>query len=77
MKTLGAPEQRQQSTGTLQRLLNEFEVARLTGRSVSSLRRDRLIGVGITYIKCGALVRYDPRDVREYLERNKRVVEAK
>jgi len=36
------------------------------------LRRDRLLGIGIPYIKLTSLVRYDPRDMRAYIERNKR-----
>lgn len=58
---------------TLDQLLDEREVSRVTGRSVASLRRDRLLGVGIDYYKVGALVRYDPRDVRLYLDRNKHI----
>jgi hypothetical protein len=60
------------SAGELEPLLDEFEYARITGRSVSSVRRDRLLGSGCPYVKLGALVRYRPADVRSYLERNLR-----
>lgn len=52
--------------------LNEYETSRWTGRSVPSLGRDRLLGRGIPFIKCGNLVRYAPGDVRAYLDANKR-----
>ena len=53
-------------------LLDEYEFLRLTGRSVGSARRDRLLGRGCPFIKLGALVRYRPADVRDYIERNRR-----
>jgi hypothetical protein len=56
----------------LEKLIDESGLSRLTERSVQSLRRDRMLGRGCPYIKMGRLVRYDPRDVREYLERCKR-----
>jgi hypothetical protein len=56
--------------------LTEYETSRWIGRSVPSLRRDRLLGRGILFIKCGSLVRYAPGDVRAYLERNKHGVHA-
>jgi hypothetical protein len=55
----------------LEPLVNEHECSRITGRSVASLRRDRLLGIGIPHIKLISLVRYDPRDIRQYIERNK------
>jgi hypothetical protein len=57
---------------SLEPLVNEHECSRITGRSVASLRRDRLLGVGIPHVKLTSLVRYDPRDIRAYIERNKR-----
>jgi len=77
MKNLRPHGDPQQPIHPLEPLLNEHEVARLTRRSVSSLRRDRLLGVGIPFVKYRALVRYEPRDVRDYLERNKHLVEQK
>jgi hypothetical protein len=57
---------------SLEPLVNEYECSRITGRSVASLRRDRLLGAGIPFVKLISLVRYDPRDIRAYLEGNKR-----
>ena len=64
--------QQQRATITFERLVDELEVSRITGRSVNSLRRDRLLGTGISFIKIGALVRYDPQDIRDYIQQNKR-----
>jgi hypothetical protein len=66
----------EQSSFRLEQLLDERAVSRLTGRSVPSLRRDRLLGTGFPYIKLHSLVRYDPRDIREYIERNKHGAES-
>jgi len=56
----------------LETLLTEHEYARLTKRSVASVRRDRLLRQGCPYVKLGALVRYRPEDVRAHLERSLR-----
>ena len=52
----------------LQSLLNEFDVARITGLSVASVRRWRLLRQGPKYIKIGAAVRYKPEDISAWLE---------
>jgi hypothetical protein len=57
----------------LESLLTEQEYARITKRSVASVRRDRLLKQGCPYVKLGALVRYRSEDVRGHLERNLRV----
>jgi predicted DNA-binding transcriptional regulator AlpA len=49
-------------------LLNEFDVARVTGLSVASVRRWRLFKQGPKYMKIGSSVRYRPEDVRAWLE---------
>ncbi|MGA2772116.1 MAG: hypothetical protein ABSG26_14980 [Bryobacteraceae bacterium] len=51
----------------LQSLLNEFDVARITGLSVASVRRWRLLRQGPKYVKIGAAVRYKPNDVLPWL----------
>jgi hypothetical protein len=56
----------------LETLLTEQEYARITKRSVASVRRDRLLRQGCPYVKLGALVRYRPEDVRTHLERSLR-----
>jgi hypothetical protein len=56
----------------LETLLTEHEYARITKRSVASVRRDRLLGQGCPYVKLGALVRYRPEDVRAHLQRSLR-----
>jgi predicted DNA-binding transcriptional regulator AlpA len=54
-------------SNTTQTLLNEHDLARLTGLSVASVRRWRLIHRGPKYIKIGAAVRYRPEDVSDWL----------
>lgn len=56
----------------LEPLLDEYEFAEITGRSVASARRDRFLGKGCPYVKLGFLVKYRPSDVRAYIERNVR-----
>ena len=53
---------------TLENLLTEHDLARITGLSVASARRWRLLRQGPKYIKIGAAVRYKPEDVSAWLE---------
>jgi predicted DNA-binding transcriptional regulator AlpA len=53
---------------TLETLLNEHDVARITALSVASVRRWRLFRQGPKYLKIGAAVRYKPEDVSAWLE---------
>jgi predicted DNA-binding transcriptional regulator AlpA len=48
-------------------LLDERAVARITGMSVASVRRWRLLNRGPRYIKLSSAVRYRPEDVRAWL----------
>jgi predicted DNA-binding transcriptional regulator AlpA len=56
------------ASNTLEALLNEHDVARITGLSVASVRRWRLLRQGPKYLKLGAAVRYKPEDVSAWLE---------
>jgi predicted DNA-binding transcriptional regulator AlpA len=51
----------------LDALLNEYDVARITGLSVASVRRWRLFHQGPRYLKLGSAVRYRPQDVLKWL----------
>jgi predicted DNA-binding transcriptional regulator AlpA len=53
---------------TLEELLNEYDLARITGLSVASVRRWRLLRQGPKYLKIGAAVRYTRGDVSAWLE---------
>ena len=53
---------------TLEALLSEHDVARITGLSVASVRRSPLLRQGPKYIKIGAAVRYKPEDISAWLE---------
>lgn len=56
------------ANNTLERLLNEHDVARITGLSIASVRRWRLLKRGPKYIKIGASVRYRPEHVATWLQ---------
>jgi excisionase family DNA binding protein len=53
-------------------LVNEHEAAQLLGLSVATLRRWRWAGRALRYVKVGAAVRYDPAELRAYIERQTR-----
>jgi len=52
---------------TIESLLNEFDVARITGMSVASVRRWRRLRKGPKYIKIGAAVRYKREDITAWI----------
>ena len=53
----------------IEALLNEHDVARITGLSVATVRRWRLQRQGPRYLKIsGSAVRYKPDDLRAYLD---------
>lgn len=52
---------------TLEELLNEHDVARITGLSVASVRRWRLLRQGPRYLKIGSAVRYRAEDITTWL----------
>lgn len=54
----------------IERLYNEQELAHIIGRSLASIRRDRLFGLGVPYVRIGKLIRYRPSDVRQFLDQN-------
>jgi predicted DNA-binding transcriptional regulator AlpA len=56
------------ANNTLETLLNEHDVARITGLSVASVRRWRLLRQGPKYLKIGAAVRYKSEDISAWLE---------
>ena len=55
-------------SNTPETLLNEHDVARITGLSVASVRRWRLLRQGPPYLKIGSAVRYRRVDVASWLE---------
>ena len=56
------------ANNSIENLLNEHDVARITGLSVASVRRWRLLRQGPKYLKIGAAVRYKPEDISAWLE---------
>jgi predicted DNA-binding transcriptional regulator AlpA len=53
---------------TVEHLLDERAVAQLTGMSLGTLRRWRVLNRGPRFIKLSAAVRYRPEDIRKWLE---------
>ena len=49
--------------------VDEYEISRRFGPSVSKLRSDRHYGRGLPYIKIDRLVKYDLKKSREYYKR--------
>lgn len=58
---------------SLQALLTTEEYCQILGISVSKARQDRVKGKGCPWRKIGRVVRYDPSDVRAFLDKNVRV----
>jgi predicted DNA-binding transcriptional regulator AlpA len=56
------------NSSSLNTLLNEHDVARITGLSVASVRRWRLLRQGPKYLKIGASVRYKAEDLTAWLQ---------
>jgi predicted DNA-binding transcriptional regulator AlpA len=52
---------------SIDNLLNEFDIARITGMSVATVRRWRLLRQGPKCLKLGSAVRYRPEDVFAWL----------
>jgi predicted DNA-binding transcriptional regulator AlpA len=55
------------TNNSLETLLNEHDVARISGLSVASVRRWRLLRQGPRYIKIGSAVRYRSEDISAWL----------
>lgn len=70
MKTqhLNTTDHRAIGPHSLEALLNEHDVARITGLSVASVRRWRLLRQGPKYLKIGSAVRYKLEDISAWLE---------
>lgn len=49
-------------------LLNEHDIAHITGLSVATVRRWRLLGQGPRFLKLNSAVRYRPADLVGWLE---------
>ena len=62
-------------TDNTDQYLNEKQVCRMMGVSLSSLRKHRGAGTGLPYSKLGSSVRYSKREIVEYMDK-RRVVPA-
>ena len=52
----------------IEELLKTSDIVRLTGRSRSSIRRERLMRTGIPFLRLGRSIRYQPESVGAYLK---------
>jgi predicted DNA-binding transcriptional regulator AlpA len=68
MKTSQLSKLQTAASSPIQPLFNEHDLARVTGLSVASVRRWRLLRQGPKYLKIGAAVRYKPEDIWAWLE---------
>ena len=66
--TLICPKNRCWAVICMEDFLTEKEVAKQISVSLASLRRWRLVQRGPRFIKVGALVRYRPEDLEQWLE---------
>ena len=55
-------------SGIAEALLTEQDVAKTLNVSVGTLRRWRLLREGPKFRKLGSLVRYDPHDVKDWVQ---------
>jgi len=53
---------------TIEALWNERDVARISGLSVATIRRRRLLRQPPKFIKLGAAVKYKPTDVAAWID---------
>ena len=53
------------------RLINETQAAEILGRAVQTLRNDRHLRQGAPYIKIGRSIRYQIRDLFEYMKKHR------
>jgi predicted DNA-binding transcriptional regulator AlpA len=56
------------TVNNLEALLEEHDVARITGLSLASVRRWRLVGQGPRFLKLGRAVRYQGEDLAAWLD---------
>jgi len=52
------------------KLLTETEASKLLNVSLSKLRRDRSLGIGLPFTRIGRTVRYSEDDITDYLKKN-------
>ena len=54
----------------MESLLNQKQAARILGISVRTLERHRVEGTGPRYARLGRLIRYNPVDLKEFVDSN-------
>lgn len=56
----------------MESLLDTNQAAAFTGNKSQTLEKWRVTGIGPKFIKVGRSVRYDPKDLRDWIEAHKR-----
>ena len=56
---------------SIPQVVNEYEAAKIMGKSVQTLRNERHLRKGSPYLKLGRSVRYRLDDLVDYLDRNR------
>lgn len=59
------------TSDSIPQVINEYEAAKILGKSVQTLRNERYLRKGSPYIKIGRSVRYRVEDILGYLERHR------
>ena len=64
------------SDSQIEKLYTEKQYIAITGESLAKARRNRMFGNGCPFVKLGRQVRYRPSDIRLYIDRNVRAMNA-
>jgi hypothetical protein len=67
-KTHKKSSRRSRATSSLQTLLDYSDLARITGESVMTHRRRKMLGIGPRVLRLGRHIRFHPNDVAAWLE---------
>lgn len=62
-------ESQENGSSELPELLDYHDLARITGESVITHRRRKMLGTGPRALRIGRHIRFHPKDVSEWLER--------
>lgn len=59
----------------LEQLIDEKQLAEITGKALQTIRNDRCKKKGVPYIKLGRSIRYSLSDIARYIDENRIEVE--
>jgi hypothetical protein len=61
---------------SIPQVIDEYEAAKILSKSVQTLRNERYLRKGCSYVKMGRSVRYRVDDLLDYLEKHRITPEA-